>query len=130
MRPLHGLTCPLADVILNQVVQYQAQLDQTFAALSDPTRRGILERLGRGRATISELAEPFGISLTGLKKHVSVLEDAGLVRTEKIGRTRWCTLGPQELDEVQRWIVGYRLMLEDRLDRLGELLERTKGQES
>jgi DNA-binding transcriptional ArsR family regulator len=112
------------------VVQYQEQLDRTFAALSDPTRRGILERLGRGRATISELAEPFGISLTGLKKHVSVLEDAGLVRTEKLGRTRWCTLGPQELDEVQRWIVGYRLMLEDRLDRLGELLERTKGHES
>jgi DNA-binding transcriptional ArsR family regulator len=65
-----------------------------------------------------------------VKKHVSVLEAAGLVRTEKIGRTRWCTLGPQELDEVQRWIVGYRLMLEERLDRLGELLERTKGQES
>jgi DNA-binding transcriptional ArsR family regulator len=112
------------------VVQYQEQLDRTFAALSDPTRRGILERLGSGRATISELAEPFGISLTGLKKHVRVLEDAGLVQTEKVGRTRWCTLGPQELDEVQRWIVGYRLMLEERLDRLGELLERTKGQES
>ena len=106
------------------------QLDRTFAALSDPTRRGILERLGSGRATISELAEPFGISLTGLKKHVQVLEDAGLVRSEKIGRTRWCSPGPQELDEVQRWIVGYRLMLEERLDRLGELLERTKGQES
>jgi DNA-binding transcriptional ArsR family regulator len=112
------------------VVQYQEQLDRTFAALSDPTRRGILERLGSGPATISELAEPFGISLTGLKKHVRVLEDAGLVRTEKIGRTRWCTLGPQELDEVQTWIVGHRLMLEERLDRLGELLERTKGQES
>jgi DNA-binding transcriptional ArsR family regulator len=112
------------------VVQYQEQLDRTFAALSDPTRRGILERLGRGRATISELAEPFGISLTGLKKHVRVLEDAGLVRTEKVGRTRWCSVGPQELDEVQGWIVGYRLMLEERLDRLGELLERTKGQES
>jgi DNA-binding transcriptional ArsR family regulator len=112
------------------MVQYQGHLDRTFAALSDPTRRGILERLGSGRATISELAEPFGITLTGLKKHVQVLEDAGLVRTEKIGRTRWCSLGPQQLDEVQRWIVGYRLMLEERLDRLGELLERTKGQES
>jgi DNA-binding transcriptional ArsR family regulator len=112
------------------VVQYQDQLDRTFAALSDPTRRGILERLGRGRATISELAEPFGISLTGLKKHVQVLEEAELVRTEKIGRTRWCSLGPQDLDGVQRWVVGYRLMLNERLDRLGELLERTKGQES
>ena len=110
------------------MVQYQAQLDQAFAALADPTRRGILERLGRGRATISELAEPFGISLTGLKKHVQVLEDADLVRTEKMGRTRWCSLGPQNLAEVQRWIVGYRLMLDERLDRLGELLERTEGE--
>ena len=111
------------------MVQYQAKLDRTFAALSDPTRRGILERLGRGRATISELAEPFGISLTGIKKHVRVLEDAELVRTEKVGRTRWCALGPQDLDEVQRWIVGYRLMLDERLDRLEDLLEGMKGQE-
>ncbi len=112
------------------MVQYQEELDRTFAALSDPTRRGILERLGRGSATISELAEPFGISLTGLKKHVQVLEEADLVRTEKVGRTRWCSLGPQDLDAERRWILGYRLMLEERLDRLGELLERTKGQES
>ena len=112
------------------MVQYQEQLDNTFAALSDPTRRGILERLGRGSASITELAEPFGISLTGMKKHVQVLEDAGLVRTEKIGRTRVCALGPQDLDAVQRWVVGYRLMLDERLDRLGELLERTKGQDS
>jgi DNA-binding transcriptional ArsR family regulator len=109
------------------VVQYQAQLDLTFAALSDPTRRGILERIGRGRATISELAGPFGISLTGMKKHVQVLEDAGLVRTEKVGRARVCTAGPQDLEAVQRWIDGYRLMLEERFDRLGELLEETKG---
>lgn len=110
------------------MVQYQGQLDRTFAALSDPTRREILKRLGRGRATISELAEPFGISLTGLKKHVQVLEEAELVRTEKLGRTRWCSLGPQDLAEVQRWIAGYRLMLDERLDRLGELLERTEGE--
>jgi DNA-binding transcriptional ArsR family regulator len=115
--------------ILNQVVQYQAQLDQTFAALSDPTRRGILERLGRGRATISELAEPFGITLTGVKKHVHVLEEAGLVRTEKLGRTRWCSIGSQDLDAVRQWVLGYQLMLDERLDRLGELLERTKGDE-
>jgi DNA-binding transcriptional ArsR family regulator len=112
------------------VVQYQQQLDRTFAALSDPTRRGILERLGQGRATISELAEPFGISLTGLRKHVQVLEEAELVRTEKVGRTRWCSLGTQDLTAVQQWIVGYRLMLDERLDRLGEFLERTKGQET
>jgi DNA-binding transcriptional ArsR family regulator len=111
------------------VVQYQEQLDRTFAALSDPTRRGILERLGRGRATISELAEPFGISLTGLKKHVQVLEDAELVRTEKVGRTRWCSVGSQDLDVIERWIAGYRLMLNERLDCLGELLEATKGED-
>jgi len=110
------------------VVQYQEQLDRTFAALSDPTRRGILERIGRGRTTISELAEPFGISLTGMKKHVQVLEDAGLVQTEKVGRARMCSAGPQDLHEVQRWIAGYRLMLEERFDRLAELLEDTKGQ--
>ena len=109
------------------MVQYQHQLDRTFAALSDPTRRGILERLGRGSATITELAEPFGISLTGMKKHVRVLEDAELVRTEKVGRTRVCRIGPQDLDAVQRWVVGYRLMLDERLDRLGELLERMEG---
>jgi DNA-binding transcriptional ArsR family regulator len=112
------------------VVQYQDKLDRIFAALADPTRRGILERLGRGSATISELAEPYGISLTGVKKHVQVLEDADLVRTEKVGRTRHCRLGSQDLGEVQRWIVGYRLMLDERLDRLGELLERTEGEEA
>ena len=113
---------------MNQVVQYQEKLDRTFAALADPTRRGILERLGRGSATISELAEPYGISLTGLKKHVHVLEDAQLVRTEKVGRARRCTLGTGDLDEVQRWITSHSLMLEERLDRLGELLERMEGE--
>ena len=112
------------------MVQYQEQLDTAFAALSDPTRRGILERLGRGSATVSELAEPFGMTLTGMKKHVQVLEEAGLVRTEKVGRTRVCRLGPQDLSGVQRWITGYRLMLSERLDRLGELLERTEGDNS
>lgn len=111
------------------MVQYSQQLDQTFAALADPTRRGILERLGQGSATITELAEPFGITLTGLKKHVRVLEDAELVTTEKVGRTRRCSLGPQRLEELEQWIATYRQMLEDRLDRFGELLERTKGAE-
>jgi DNA-binding transcriptional ArsR family regulator len=108
------------------VVQY-SQIDRTFSALSDPTRRSLLERLGRGSATISELAEPFGISLTGMKKHVRVLEDAGLVSTEKVGRVRRCSLGPRSLDDVQAWIEMYRRMLDERLDRFGELLERTKG---
>ncbi|MEA2438167.1 MAG: hypothetical protein QOF65_2723 [Thermoleophilaceae bacterium] len=107
------------------MVQYP-QLDRTFAALADPTRRGILERLGRGSATISELAEPYGISLTGLKKHVGVLEDAELVTTQKVGRTRECNLGPRRLDDAQEWMQMYRRMLDERLDRLGELLERTE----
>ena len=109
--------------MLNHMVQYQ-QLDRTFAALADPTRRGILERLGRGSATITELAEPYGISLTGLKKHVQVLEEAELVRTEKRGRTRHCALGPRRLDDAQAWIELHQRMLEERLDRFGELLER------
>ncbi len=112
--------------MLNHMVQY-SQIDRAFSALSDPTRRGVLERLGRGSATITELAEPFGISLTGMKKHVRVLEDAELVSTEKVGRARRCTLGPRRLDDVQEWIETYRRMLDERLDRFGELLERTKG---
>ena len=108
------------------MVQYQ-QLDRTFAALADPTRRAVLERLGHGSATITELAEPFGISLTGMKKHVRVLEDAELVSTEKVGRTRHCRLGPHRLDDVHAWTETYRRMLDERLDRFGELLERTKG---
>jgi DNA-binding transcriptional ArsR family regulator len=110
------------------MVQYQPQLDRTFAALADPTRRGILERLGRGSATITELAEPFGMTLTGLKKHVRVLEDVELVATEKVGRARRCSLGPRRLEDAQRWIETYRRMLDGRLDRLGEFLERTKGE--
>src|SRR5262245_4212864 len=109
------------------MVQYSPQLDRTFAALADPTRRGILERLGRGGATISELAEPFAMSLTGIKKHVKVLEDAELVATEKVGRTRHCSLGPRRLDDARTWIDAYGRMLDERLDRLGEFLERTKG---
>jgi DNA-binding transcriptional ArsR family regulator len=111
--------------MLNQMVQYQP-LDRTFAALADPTRRAILERLGQGSATISELAEPFGISLTGLKKHVAVLEEAQLVTTEKVGRARRCTAGPRRLDDVAEWTAAYRTMLDDRLDRFGQMLERRK----
>jgi DNA-binding transcriptional ArsR family regulator len=114
--------------MLNQMVQY-SPTDRTFAALADPTRRGVLERLGRGTATITELAEPFGISLTGMKKHVRVLEDAELVTTEKVGRVRRCSLGPRRLEDVQEWVETYRRMLDERLDRLGKLLERTKGEQ-
>jgi DNA-binding transcriptional ArsR family regulator len=101
------------------MVQYSTTVDRTFAALADPTRRAVVERLGSGGATISELAEPFGISLTGMKKHVQILEDAGLVTTEKVGRTRRCSLAPRPLAPVEAWM--------QRLDRFEALLERTKG---
>ncbi len=108
------------------MVQYSPQLDEAFAALSDPTRRGILERLGRSDAAISELAEEFEMTLTGIRKHVQVLEAAGLVITEKVGRVRTCRLGPRRLDHEAKWIETYRRMLEDRLNRLGDVLERTR----
>jgi DNA-binding transcriptional ArsR family regulator len=108
------------------MVQYQ-QVDRTLAALADPTRRSVLERLGRGGATITELAEPFGMSLTGMKKHVRILEDAELVSTEKVGRARRCNLGPRRLEDLQRWVDTYRQLLDGRLDRFGEVLENTKG---
>ena len=110
------------------MVQYSRKLDSAFGALADPTRRGILERLGRSDAAISELAEAFDITLTGIKKHVSVLETAGLVTTEKVGRVRRCSLGPRRLDDETAWITEYRRMLEGRLNRLGEFLERTRGE--
>jgi DNA-binding transcriptional ArsR family regulator len=109
------------------MVQYPHQVDRTLAALADPTRRSVLERLGRGSATVTELAEPFGISLTGMKKHIRVLEDAELVTTEKVGRVRRCSAGPRRLEDVQEWTQTYRRMLEERLDRFGQMLERTKG---
>lgn len=113
--------------ILNHMVQYRESLDQTFAAVADPTRRGILERLGRGDASISDLAGDFGMTLTGLKKHVQVLEEAGLVATEKVGRVRTCRVGPRRLADGATWIGMYQEMLDARLNRLGAFLERTKG---
>jgi DNA-binding transcriptional ArsR family regulator len=109
------------------MVQLSTRLDATFAAVSDRTRRGILERLGRRDASITELAESFDMTLTGMKKHVGVLEEAGLVRTEKVGRVRTCRLGTRRLADEAAWIGRYQQMLEARLDRLGEFLERTKG---
>jgi DNA-binding transcriptional ArsR family regulator len=112
------------------MVQSLAQLDVTFAALSDPTRRGVLERLGRGDASVSELAAIFAMTLTGIKKHVRILERAGLVTTEKVGRVRYCRLGPRRLDDETTWIAAYRQTLEARLDRLGDFLEQQKGSPS
>ena len=109
------------------MVQYLSSLDAAFAAVADPTRRGILERLGRRDASITELADAFDMTLTGMKKHVQLLEDAGLVQTQKVGRVRTCTLGPRRLTAEAAWIAKYQQMVEARLDSLGEFLERTKG---
>jgi DNA-binding transcriptional ArsR family regulator len=114
--------------ILNHMVQYSPRLDSAFGALSDATRRGILELIGRGDASISELAERFEMTLTGIKKHVQILEEAGLVATEKVGRVRTCRLGPRRLDDEALWIGTYQEMLEARYDRLGRFLDRTKGE--
>lgn len=102
-------------------------LDRTFSALSDPTRRDILDRLGRGPASISELAGPLRISLPGLMKHVRILEEADLVATEKKGRTRECRLGPAKLDDASAWIEHYRQRWERRLDRLESYIAKRKG---
>jgi DNA-binding transcriptional ArsR family regulator len=112
--------------ILNHMVQYHDERTPAFAALADPTRRAVLARLGRADASISDLADAFRMTLTGIKKHVRILEDAGLVTTEKIGRVRVCRLGPSRLDAESQWIADYRRMLEDRFDRLEAFLERTK----
>src|SRR5690242_3347779 len=113
--------------ILNHMVQYSSDLDSVFTAVADGTRRGILERLGRRQASISELAEQFDMTLTGMKKHVQLLEDAGLVRTQKVGRVRTCSLGTRRLTAEAAWIAKYHQMVEAQLDSLGEFLERTKG---
>jgi DNA-binding transcriptional ArsR family regulator len=112
--------------IVNRTVQYNQTLDRTFFALSDPTRRGILERLGRGPATIGELAEPFGLTLNGLKKHVGILEAVDLVVTQKVGRARECRLGPAQLEDATVWIESYRRVWQRRLDRFGAYVEENR----
>jgi len=110
------------------MVQYSAAIDLTFAAIADPTRRRILTRLGRGDASITDLAGRFNMTLTGIRKHVKVLEKAGLVTTEKIGRVRNAKLGPRRLEREAEWIAQYHTMLNERLNSLEEFLERTKGE--
>jgi DNA-binding transcriptional ArsR family regulator len=117
------LTFDTLDVILNHVVQYQT-LDRTLGAIADPTRRQILDRLSRGPASITELASPLHMTLTGVKKHVAVLEEAGLVVSEKVGRTRNCRLGPARLDDAINWIEFYRSQWESRLDGLEAYLDK------
>lgn len=109
---------------MNRMVQYMdARLDGSFAALSDATRRGVLERLVRADASITELAEKFRMTLTGMKKHIGVLEQAGLVATEKVGRVRTCRLGPRRLEEEAMWIGRYRELWEARFDELDKVVE-------
>jgi DNA-binding transcriptional ArsR family regulator len=114
-------------LILNLMVQYStARLDASFAALSDVTRRGVLEQLGNADASITELAETFHMTLTGMKKHVSVLEQAGLVTTQKIGRVRTCTLGLGGLADEAAWIERRRQIWNARFDALNDVVEALK----
>ena len=112
------------------MVQYTGTvLDASFAALADATRRGVLEQLGRADASITDLAQRFRMSLTGMKKHVGVLERAGLVTTEKVGRVRTCKLGPRRLEEETAWIETYRQLWDARFDALDEVVEELKRKE-
>jgi DNA-binding transcriptional ArsR family regulator len=121
---------PIRALILNHMVQYQQRgFDASFAALSDATRRGVLEQLGRADASITDLAEKFHMTLTGMKKHVGVLEQAGLVTTEKVGRVRTCTLGLRRLEEEAAWIERYRQLWDARFDALDTVVEQLKQKE-
>lgn len=111
------------------VQQSAARLDVSFAALSDATRRGVLERLGRGEASITALAEAFHMTLTGMKKHVRVLEEAGLVVTEKVGRVRVCRLSPTRLEAEAAWIERYRRRWDLRFEALDDVVEDLKQRE-
>ena len=112
------------------MVQYtRTRFDASFAALSDATRRGVLEQLGRADASITDLAETFHMTLTGMRKHVGVLEQAGLVTTQKVGRVRTCRLGRRRLEEEAAWIESYRQLWEARFDELDEVVEQLKRKE-
>jgi len=112
------------------MVQYMTtRLDTSFGALSDATRRGVLEQLARADASITELAEKFDMTLTGMKKHVGVLEEAGLVTTKKIGRVRTCQLGPRQLEEEMLWLERYRQRWEERFDALDNVVQELKRKE-
>ncbi|HEY2482581.1 MAG TPA: metalloregulator ArsR/SmtB family transcription factor [Caulobacteraceae bacterium] len=112
------------------MVQYtRAHLDASFAALSDATRRGVLEQLGRADASITDLAEKFHMTLTGMKKHVGVLEQVGLVATEKVGRVRTCKLGPRRLAEEMAWIEEHRQLWASRFDELDKVVEELRQKE-
>jgi DNA-binding transcriptional ArsR family regulator len=125
-----SLQSAAAGAKVNHMVQYSASpLNASFAALSDATRRGVLEQLVRADASITDLADRFGMTLTGMKKHVGVLEQAGLVTTEKVGRVRNCKLGLRRLEEEAMWIERYRQLWEARFDELDKLVEELKCKE-
>ena len=127
LNPLH-LTARV--YILNHMVQYtQTHFNASFAALSDATRRGVLEQLARTDASITDLADRFNMTLTGMKKHVGVLEQAGLVTTEKIGRVRTCKIGSCRLEEEAAWIERYRQLWAARFDELDKVVEELKRKE-
>jgi DNA-binding transcriptional ArsR family regulator len=112
------------------MVQYSSpRLNASFAALSDATRRGVLEQLGRSDASITELAEKFQMTLTGMKKHVAILEQAGLVATEKVGRVRTCTLGSRRLEEEKAWLERHQQLWESRFDALDKVVDELKRKE-
>jgi DNA-binding transcriptional ArsR family regulator len=111
------------------VQYYQSSFNVSFAALSDATRRGVLEQLGHADASITDLAEKFRMTLTGMKKHVGVLEQAGLVTTEKVGRVRTCKLGLRRLEEEAAWIENYRQLWDARFDELDKVVEELKRKE-
>src|SRR6187549_1032840 len=112
------------------MVQYSgSRLDASFAALSDATRRGVLAQLGRADASITDLAEKFHMTLTGIKKHVGVLEEAGLVTTEKVGRVRTCKLGPRRLEDEAAWLERYRQLWDARFDELERVVAELKRKE-
>jgi DNA-binding transcriptional ArsR family regulator len=113
------------------MVQYSTpRLDASFAALADATRRGVLERLGREDASITELAGAFDMTLTGMRKHVGVLEEAGLVTTEKVGRVRTCRLGPRRLEDERAWMERYRQLWDARFDELDKVVAGLKRKET
>ena len=112
------------------MVQYSSRLDASFAALSDATRRGVIEQLWRQDASITELAERFHMTLTGMKKHVGVLEQARLVTTAKVGRVRTCRLGPRRLEAESEWLESYRQLWDARFDALEELVQELKQKDN
>lgn len=128
-RPPPACMSPIGALTLNQMVQQFTPLDASFSALSDATRRGVLEQLGRSDASITELADRFHMTLTGMKKHVGVLERAGFVTTQKVGRVRTCRLGLRRLEEEAAWIESYRQVWAARFEALDAVVEHLKREE-